>query len=78
VTSDQIQLKMLSVNYLVICIPESQITSDEKIVNIVYRLTDYIAKAYAKEITNIPIFYRKFIYDRAELNDDDYSDDPSD
>lgn len=71
ITSKDMHIQTLSVNYLVFCIPETEITSDSKIANIVEKLTSYIVKNYGKEIINLPVFYRKFIYDRSEMEEDD-------
>ena len=74
------KFEMMATNYLVLCLSEKTMRSDDKINNAIYGLTEYLVQNYRDTIKNLPDFYRKFIYfpEDGELDDsqdDDYETD---
>lgn len=69
------KFEMMATNYLVLCISEKTMRSEDKINNSIYGLTDYLIANYKDIIRNLPDFYRKFIYNPDEDSQDDYETD---
>ena len=75
------KFEMMATNYLVLCLSEKTMRSEEKIDNAIYNLTDYLVNNYSETIRNLADFYRRFVYNPSELdesnsnNNDDYQTD---
>ena len=74
------KFEMMATNYLVLCLSEKTMRSDDAINNAIYNLTDYLIANYRDTIKNISDFYRKYIFDPSEMEDnnsdnDDYQTD---
>lgn len=71
VTDDANQVQIKSKNYIVMGVSESTISSNDKIKDMLDRLTTYLIKNYGEtEIPNFERFYTLFIYDAFEMEDD--------
>ena len=71
---------MMATNYLVLCLSEKTMRSDEKINNAISDLTNYLIVNYNDTIKSLSNFYRRFIYDPSEMDEnnsdnDDYQTD---
>lgn len=66
------KFEIMATNYLVLCLSEKTMRSDERINNAIINLTDYLVNNYHGIIRNLPDFYRKFVYSPDE---DDYDQD---
>ena len=84
ICADQLidKFEIMATNYLVLCLSEKTMRSEEKIDNAIYNLTDYLVNNYSETIRNLADFYRRFVYNPSELdesnsnnNDDDYQTD---
>ena len=74
------KFEMMATNYLVLCLSEKTMRSDDAINNAIYNLTDYLIANYRDTIKNISDFYRKYIFDPSEMDEnnsdnDDYQTD---
>lgn len=74
------KFEMMSTNYLVLCLSEKTMRSDESINDAIYKFTDYLVVNYRDVIKNLPDMYRKFIYSPSDEEmgvdeDDDYETD---
>lgn len=66
------KFEIMATNYLVLCLSEKTMRSDDRIANAILNLTEYLVNNYHGIIANLPDFYRKFIYSPDE---DDYEND---
>ena len=73
VCKKDLEINILSRNYIVLCISEHRIRTEEQLENLMDDITKYLIKAHYDTLRNLPDFYRKFIYNESELYDDDYS-----
>ena len=69
------KFEMMATNYLVLCLSEKTMRSDDTINNAIYNLTDYLIANYRDTIKNIGDFYRKYIFDPSEMEDNDSDND---
>ena len=69
------KFQIMATNYLVLCIPEKTMRSDDLINEAIYNFTKYLVENYKDSIYNIADLYRKFIYDASEDDSDDDSQD---
>ena len=69
------KFEMMATNYLVLCLSEKTMRSDDAINNAIYNLTDYLIANYRDTIKNISDFYRKYIFDPSEIDDNDSDND---
>ena len=69
------KFEMMATNYLVLCLSEKTMRSDDAINNAIYNLTDYLIANYRDTIKNISDFYRKYIFDPSEMDDNDSDND---
>lgn len=67
VTGDDNIIELISKNYLVISVQEDDLTSDEKIKQILENITKYIIVEFKDSIEKFHEFYAKFIYDEYEM-----------
>lgn len=65
------KFEMMATNYLVLCLSEKTMRSDDAINNAIYNLTDYLITNYRDTIKNLSDLYRRFIYDPSETEDSD-------
>ena len=65
------KFEMMATNYLVLCLSEKTMRSDDAINNAIYNLTDYLITNYRDTINNLSDLYRRFIYDPSETEDSD-------
>lgn len=70
------KFEIMATNYLVLCLSEKTMRSDEKINTAIINLTDYLIANYRDIIRNLPDFYRKYVYSSDEEDyDQDYETD---
>ena len=69
------KFEMMATNYLVLCLSEKTMRSDDAINNAIYNLTDYLIANYRDTIKNISDFYRKYIFDPSEMEDNNSDND---
>lgn len=69
------KFEMMATNYLVLCLSEKTMRSDDAINNAIYNLTDYLIANYRDTIKNISDFYRRFVYDPSEMDENDSNND---
>lgn len=73
VCQKDLEVNILSRNYIVLCISEQRIRSEISLMELMEDITGYLIKNYYESMKNLPDFYRKFIYNESELYDDDYT-----
>jgi hypothetical protein len=66
ITGDDMNINVVSKNYIVLSVPESMITNDEDICEIIKKITKYIIKNFNNCLNSFTDFYVKFIYDMSE------------
>ena len=66
---------MMATNYLVLCLSEKTMRSEEKINDAIYNLTNYLVVNFSDTIKNIGDFYRRFVYDPSEMDENDSDND---
>lgn len=71
IASDKLKFELMSTSYLIVCLSETALRSEDEMNNAIYNLTDYLVDNYRDTIKNLPDFYRKFIYDPSDMDDDD-------
>ena len=74
------KFEMMATNYLVLCLSEKTMRSDDEINKAISGLTNYLVVNYRDTIKNISDFYRRFVYDPSEMDEnnsdnDDYQTD---
>lgn len=69
VTDDENQLRIKSKNYIVLGVSEKTIDSNDKIMDLLDRFTDYMISNYGETITAFEKFYTLFVYDAYEMED---------
>lgn len=69
------KFEMMATNYLVLCLSEKTMRSDDAINNAIYNLTNYLITNYRDTIKNISDFYRRFVYDPSEMDENDSNND---
>lgn len=75
IASDDLSFEIIATNYLVVCLSEKVIRDEDSILNAIYNLTSYLVNNYKNVIQNLADFYRKYVYDPSDMDDDDYEDD---
>lgn len=71
ITDDENVIEIVSRNYIVISIPESKISNDEEIAEVIEKITVYLLKSFKDSIQDFHGFYVKYLYDAYELREDD-------
>ena len=71
VTKKDMEINIISCNYIVLCISEDRITSEEKLVNLMEDITTYLIKHYSSSMSDLNDFYKKFVYNESELYEDE-------
>ena len=69
------KFEMMATNYLVLCLSEKTMRSDDEINKAISGLTNYLVVNYRDTIKNISDFYRRFVYDPSEMEDNDFDND---
>ena len=67
-----LDVNIVSKNYIVLCVSEQRIRTEESLVTLMDDITAYLIKYYYESLRNLPDFYRKFVYNESELYEDDY------
>jgi len=73
VCEKDLEVNILSRNYIVLCISEQRIRTEESLMDLMDDITGYLIKNYYEMMRNLPDFYRKFVYNETELYEDDYT-----
>lgn len=76
VNSDK-PIELISKDYIVMTVSDSDITTDESIVNIIKGLTDYLIENFQNVFENFQEFYLRYVYDPqedSEWEEDYYSE----
>lgn len=71
VTGSDVDIEIVSKNYIVIGVPEDLISNDDDIKHIIDGITRYIVISFRNSISKFNDFYAKFVYDAYEMDDDD-------
>ena len=71
------KFEIMATNYLVLCLSEKTMRSEESINKAIYNYTEYLVQNYRDIIHNIGDFYRKFVYnpdpdEMEDIDEDDY------
>lgn len=66
---DDLEIQLVSKRYLVIYVSEEQITNDKDILTVIKKITDALVSIFKDDIRNLGDFYRRFIYDPYEQED---------
>ena len=69
------KFEMMATNYLVLCLSEKTMRSDDEINKAISGLTNYLVVNYRDTIRNLADLYRKFVYNPDETDDNVESDD---
>lgn len=74
VCGKDVEINIASCNYIILAISEDRIRNDDLILQLLADITDFLIKNYSISMSNLPDFYRKFVYDESEMEDesDDY------
>lgn len=68
VTDSEINLELVSKNYIIISVPEGNITNDDDIKLVLTNVTKYLIGNFKDTLKNFNDFYVKFVYDMYENN----------
>lgn len=71
VTDDDNRIEVVSRNYVVISVPESKITNDKDILNVIDSITKYIVLSFKDSLPALNEFYARFVYDQGEMEEDE-------
>lgn len=66
ITSDDVDINIVSKNYIVIGVSEAKITNDEDICDVIKKLTKYLTINFKGCLASFNDFYAKYIYDLSE------------
>ena len=72
VCQKDITVEIASCNYIVLCISETRIRTENSLQDLMDDVTKYLISNYSSTMRNLPDFYRKFVYNESELYEDDY------
>lgn len=74
ITGDEVDIEIVSKNYIVIGISESRIVNDDEIKIVVDRITKYLISSFKDSLEDFNSFYVKYIYDAYEMeqNEENY------
>lgn len=70
VCKKDLEVKIASRSYIVLCISEQRIRSENSLMELMEDITSFLIKNYYETMRNLPDFYRKFVYNETELYDD--------
>lgn len=70
-TSDTITTNIASSDYIVMCISESRIISEDNINMLIDDITKHLIENYHEVLRDFSDFYRKYVYNESELYDED-------
>ena len=65
-----LEVNILSKNYIVLCISEHRIRSEMQLEELMDDITKYLIANHYDTLRNLPDFYRKFVYNESEIYDD--------
>ena len=67
------EINITSCNYIVLVISESRIKSEKDLESLIEEITAYLINTHSETLSNLPEFYKKFVYNESELYaDEDY------
>jgi hypothetical protein len=67
VTGGDVNIELVSRNYIVISVQEDQITNDDDIKHIIDKITKYMISSFKDSFEKFNDFYVKYIYDEYEM-----------
>lgn len=70
ITSNDLDIEVVSKNYIVIGIGEGAITNDDEIHRVIEGITKYIVSSFRNSIAKFNDFYAKFVYDAYEIDEE--------
>lgn len=70
-SNDKMTISAESKKYVVFAIDESKLTNDDDITYMVERITVYLAKTIKSEIKDFNLFYKRYVYDESQSEDDE-------
>lgn len=73
VTGENIDVELVSKNYIIISVPENHIADDDEIRQVLGNITKYLIANFKDTLRNFNDFYVKFVYDMYEGDDSGYS-----
>ena len=73
VCQKDLDVNILSKNYIVLCISESRIKTEDELISLMDDITAFLIKNYYESMRNLPEFYKRFVYNESELYEDDYT-----
>lgn len=68
ITDSETNLELISKNYIIISIPEENITNDDSIKLVLDNITKYLIRDFKDTLKNFNDFYIKFVYDMYDNN----------
>lgn len=68
-TNGKLDLQLISRRYIIVCVDESKISSDQSIARSIDRITDALVTIFRDQVSNLGDFFRKFIYDPYEMEE---------
>ena len=75
VCKQDLDVNILSKNYIVLCISEQRIKTEHSLVELMDDITKFLINNYYDSMKNLPDFYRKYVYNESELYEDEYVSD---
>lgn len=66
-----LDVEVVSCDHIVLYISETRIKSETLLETLMLDITDFLIHNYSKSMRNLPDFYKKYVYNEAELYDDD-------
>lgn len=70
VCGKNIEINITSCNYIVLSISEDRIKTETALLDLMTDITNYLITNFSNEMSNLPDFYRKFVYNETELYED--------
>ena len=65
-----LDVNIISCNYIVLYIDESRIKNEIGLEKLMDSITDFLIHNYSSDMSNLPDFYRRYVYNESELYDD--------
>lgn len=71
ISKKELDINIASTNYIVLCISEERIRTEDSIIRLMDEITNYLIDEHYETMRTLPEFYKKFVYNEHELYDDD-------
>lgn len=71
VCKKELDVEIVSSSYIVFSISETRINTEEGLEQLMDDILGYLVNQYADSMSNLPDFYRKFVYNESELYEDE-------